>query len=125
MVTSKTLRPWIGGLLLAAQIAAGMSCSSSKTADDAAAPAGDAGDTDTSAEPTIDGSGGPSQCAFISGRTFGSVSPMECGLGANGQVTSCTWTIVFTTNGMYQWRHSDVGQVGTFHCEGQTFFMQP
>ena len=53
------------------------------------------------------------------------VTSMECGLGANGQVTSCTWTIVFTTNGMYQWHHSDVGEVGTFHCEAQTLFMQP
>jgi hypothetical protein len=124
MVTSIALRQWMWGLLLAAQIGAGLSCSSSKTASDAA-PAGDAIDTGVSTDVTIDGSGGPSLCAFAAGRTFGSVTPMECGLGANGQVVSCTWTIVFATNGMYQWHHSDVGEVGTYHCEGQTLLMQP
>ena len=124
MVTSKSHRRWMWGLLLAAQIGAGVSCSSSKTADDAA-PAADASDIDAATDRTIDSTGGPSLCAFAAGRTFGSVTPMECGLGANGQVTLCTWTIVFSTNGMYQWLHSDVGQVGTYHCEGQTLFMTP
>jgi hypothetical protein len=120
MVTSKSRRHWTLVVLFATQIGTGVSCSSSKTGDDAAA-VGDAGDLDAS----IDGSGGPSLCAFASGHTFGSVTPMECGIGANGQVIPCTWTISFAPNGTYQWSHSDVGQVGTYHCEGQTLFMQP
>lgn len=56
-------------------------------------------------------------CEAIVGATFASIEELECGLGPMG-VELCSWTIVFEEDGDYLWQYSDVGQGGTYTCEG-------
>jgi hypothetical protein len=56
-------------------------------------------------------------CEQIVGTTFSSVEELECGLTPMGPQL-CHWTVVFEEDGDYLWQYSDVGQGGTYTCEG-------
>ncbi len=56
-------------------------------------------------------------CEAIVGTTFASVEELECGLGPKGPVP-CHWRITFEDDGEYLWQYSDVGEGGTYSCEG-------
>jgi hypothetical protein len=95
-----------GALVIAgAGAGSGSACSSSLTARDAG--------TDVVAD------AGSGACASIAGKTFVSLNTMECGLTPTG-VAMCNWSITFATDGTFSWRHSDVGESGTYTCSGAT-----
>ena len=56
-------------------------------------------------------------CPQIVGATFRSVDELECGLGREGPVL-CNWQITFEEDGDYLWNYSDVGEGGTYGCQG-------
>ena len=56
-------------------------------------------------------------CEQIVGTRFSSIEELECGLTPEGPAL-CHWSIVFEENGDYLWQYSDVGQGGTYTCEG-------
>jgi hypothetical protein len=56
-------------------------------------------------------------CEQIVGTTFLSVEQLECGLGEEGPVL-CNWEITFEADGDYLWMYSDVGEGGTYSCQG-------
>lgn len=56
-------------------------------------------------------------CEAIVGTTFLSVDQLECGLGEDGPML-CNWRLSFEEDGDYLWMYSDVGQGGTYTCEG-------
>jgi hypothetical protein len=118
MPTPKSTRSWIRWGFLAALIGASLSCSSTTTANDASPPPGDATDT-----PATDGAASE-PCATIAGHTFTSVDSMECGLAADGGINSCPWTVMFSSDGTFRWRYSDIGQQGTYRCEGGALLAQ-
>jgi hypothetical protein len=66
-------------------------------------------------------SSGSQRCADLEGKTLGSLTPGECGLGPNGP-EQCTWHLTFTasdaTTTHYSWQHSDYGQEGEVTCAG-------
>lgn len=59
----------------------------------------------------------PDACEQIVGTTFSSIEELECGLTPDGPAL-CHWTLVFEEDGDYLWQHSDVGEGGTYTCEG-------
>jgi hypothetical protein len=59
----------------------------------------------------------PDACEQIVGTTFASIEELECGLTPEGPAL-CHWSIVFEEDGDYLWQYSDVGQGGTYTCEG-------
>jgi hypothetical protein len=61
-------------------------------------------------------------CEQIVGTTFFSVDELECGLGPDG-VELCNWQITFEADGEYIWMHSDVGEGGTYSCQGGNLFI--
>ena len=95
----------------------------SESSDDGASESSDDGATsDPSA--TSSGSEGGSEtgepdavCEQIVGTRFSSIEELECGLTPDGPAL-CHWSIVFEENGDYLWQYSDVGQGGTYTCEG-------
>lgn|GEM_PF-5963910 len=64
------------------------------------------------------GGSGADACSFISGKSYDSVSPGECGLASDNHVTYCTWQITFGTDAVYRWRHSDYVLSGPYSCSG-------
>jgi hypothetical protein len=56
-------------------------------------------------------------CEQIVGITFESIDELECGLGPMG-VELCHWSVEFTVEGDYLWMYSDVGQGGSYACNG-------
>ena len=56
-------------------------------------------------------------CDAIVGTSFLSIEELECGLTPMG-VELCHWQLVFEDDGEYLWMHSDVGEGGTYTCEG-------
>ena len=68
---------------------------------------------------------GGEPCTTIVGHSFGSVSPMECGLAPGGQIATCTWVVTFEANGSYRWRHSDVAESGTYYCQAGVLYAVP
>lgn len=56
-------------------------------------------------------------CGALVGTTFLSTEELECGLGPDGPVL-CHWQIAFEVDGDYLWQYSDIGQGGTYTCEG-------
>jgi hypothetical protein len=61
-------------------------------------------------------------CEQIVGTTFLSVEALECGLGPEGPVL-CNWQITFEEDGDYLWMYSDVGESGTYTCQGGNLFI--
>jgi hypothetical protein len=61
-------------------------------------------------------------CEQIVGTTFLSVEQLECGLGPDGPVL-CNWQITFEEDGDYLWMYSDVGDGGTYSCQGGNLFI--
>jgi hypothetical protein len=61
-------------------------------------------------------------CNFIIGTTFSSVEELECGLGPDGPVL-CHWQVTFEEDGDWLWQYSDVGEGGTYTCEGGTLVL--
>lgn len=61
-------------------------------------------------------------CGQIVGTTFLSVDELECGLGEDGPVL-CNWQITFEEDGDYLWMYSDVGEGGTYSCQGGNLFI--
>jgi len=59
-------------------------------------------------------------CTFISGKSLGSVSKMECGLGPNGPFL-CTWVIVFSDAMTFEFNYSDLMDSGSITCDGAMF----
>jgi len=57
-------------------------------------------------------------CAFLDGKSFASVAELECGLTVDGPLP-CHWSVSFA-DGRYDWHFSDVGQNGSFTCDGAT-----
>ena len=55
----------------------------------------------------------------VTGKSFLSQIPMECGRGPDGGV-SCRWRVTFQTNGTFTWQHSDIAETGTYTCTGVT-----
>ncbi len=58
-------------------------------------------------------------CAIISGKTYGSVTQMECGLGPDGP-EPCTWIVQFYDDLTFEFTYSDVQESGTVMCDGLT-----
>jgi len=56
-------------------------------------------------------------CASIIGRHFESLEQLECGQTPDG-VALCNWSIDFAEDGTFAWNYSDIGQSGTYTCEG-------
>jgi hypothetical protein len=56
-------------------------------------------------------------CPRVVGTTFVSVEELECGLGPDGPVP-CHWQITFEEDGDLVWTYSDVGESGTYACQG-------
>ncbi len=61
-------------------------------------------------------------CEQIVGTTFLSVEQLECGLGPEGPVL-CNWQITFEADGDYLWTYSDVGEGGSYVCQGGNFLV--
>jgi len=61
-------------------------------------------------------------CEQIVGTTFLSLEELECGLTPDGPEL-CHWQITFEEDGNYLWMHSDVGEGGTYVCQGGNFFV--
>lgn len=61
-------------------------------------------------------------CEQIVGTAFLSVEELECGLGPDGPVL-CNWQITFEEDGDYLWMYSDVGEGGTYTCQGGNLFI--
>src|SRR5690606_6064044 len=70
------------------------------------------------------GSGGSSSesdaCQIIDGETYSSVDELECGQGPGGPVY-CNWSIEFLA-GVFLWNYSDVGETGSYTCDGDSVF---
>lgn len=61
----------------------------------------------------------PSDCFFVEPASFSSVELLECGLTPDG-VGYCHWSLSFD-QGTFTWFHSDVGEIGTYTCSGDSF----
>ncbi len=55
-------------------------------------------------------------CDAVEGAVYYSVDELECGLAPDGPVL-CNWSIQFA-GGEFNWQYSDVGQSGTYTCDG-------
>ncbi len=78
---------------------------------------GTSGGSSASGASSTGSTGAPGDaCDIIEGLTYGSLEPMECGLGPMGPEL-CTWTISFTAGG-WEWNHSDVQESGRYTCTG-------
>lgn len=61
--------------------------------------------------------GGTDPCADLPGSRWSSVDELECGR-APGGVALCHWQIQFGADGTFNWRYSDVAEVGEWSCTG-------
>lgn len=56
-------------------------------------------------------------CEDLVGTTFLSIEELECGLGPKG-VELCSWSVAFDEAGEYLWMYSDLGEGGSYSCDG-------
>ena len=85
------------------------------TSDTGAVDTADTGDTGT--PPDTSDSGAADLCADLPGSAWNSVDELECGRGAGG-MAMCHWRIQFGADGTFDWRYSDVAEVGEWSCVG-------
>lgn len=78
----------------------------------------DTADTaDTADTGTPPDTGAADLCADLPGSAWNSVDELECGRGAGG-MAMCHWRIQFGADGTFDWRYSDVAEVGEWSCVG-------
>lgn len=80
-------------------------------------------DTAESSDSETDTSGEQDACAIVPGKTYGSVTQRECGLGPNGP-EPCTWTVEFVDDENFSYMYSDRHDIGTYTCDGLNIIAQ-
>ncbi len=92
------------------------------TSDTGVPDSGDSGTTDTSDTGAVDtadtgtpDTGAVDLCVDLPGSRWSSVEELECGR-APGGVALCHWQVQFGADGTFDWRYSDVAEVGEWAC---------
>ena len=57
-------------------------------------------------------------CSFAPG-VFESLDLLECGASATGTAL-CNWRLTLLKDEMFEWHYSDLVELGTYRCEGNT-----